>query len=78
MDLQHPCTLIWDGTKTEVCASQWSSCWTEEKCNSVKPKKEETQVKTQVDENGNVDPKSSFNIDSLYLPLFIITLYLNQ
>ena len=78
MDLQHPCTLIWDGTKTEVCAPQWSSCWTKEKCNNEKPKKDDT-VDTQVDENeDNIDPKSSFNIDSLYLPLFIITLYMNQ
>ena len=81
MDLQHPCTLIWDGSQTEVCAAQWTSCWTEEKCNNQKPQNEQAVIETPVDEEvktDEVDPKSSFNVDSLYLPMFILMLYLNN
>ena len=71
MDLQHPCALIWDGTQTEVCSPQWTSCWTTENCNSQKTDSVDEK------ENPDVGPKSSFNIDSLYLPMFLLTLYLN-
>ena len=74
MDLQHPCTVIWDGTQTEVCAPQWTSCWTKEKCDSQKT---DSSASIEEEESSDVEPKSNFNIDSLYLPMFLLTLYLN-
>ena len=76
MDLQHPCTLIWDGSQTEVCAPQWTSCWTKENCDSLKTDSS-TDFVVEEEESSDVDPKSNFNINSLYLPMFLLTLYLN-
>ena len=78
MDVQHPCVRILQGKEKKVCKQNWDSCWTMDKCVEIDISIDEVEIgpKFPIYKIKN-NPKSNFNINTLYLPMFLFAFYLN-